>query len=282
MRKRWAGILLQRTRRQAAGSDKRRARRRRARPTAVRPSSHALYGPDLALIHDLGFGDFAERAGRELLSRLGRQGIRRGLVVDLGCGSGHWACALGEAGYEVLGVDVSPSMIAIARKRARRAAFVRSSLFEVALPRCDAVTAIGECVAYRRAGERARGLIGLFRRVYEALRPGGVFAFDFRGPGRAPGSDGPRRAFTLGDGWAVLVVTRRDRSRRWLTRHITTFRRRGTLYRRQVEVHRLQLYPLGLLARQLRQVGFTVRSAPGYGRFGLAEDHHVLIARRPR
>ena len=78
------------------------------------------YGEDLAYIHDVGFGHFAKTATPGLLEMLRQTGGSRGLVVDLGCGSGVWARALCDAGYDVLGVDQSPAMIAIARNRAHQ------------------------------------------------------------------------------------------------------------------------------------------------------------------
>jgi hypothetical protein len=67
----------------------------------------SAYGRDLAYAHDAGFGHFARGAAPELLRRLRDAGLDGGLVVDLGCGSGIWARALLDAGFEVLGVDVS-------------------------------------------------------------------------------------------------------------------------------------------------------------------------------
>ena len=81
------------------------------------------YKDDLAYIHDVGFGDFAKNAAPELLAILRQRGLTDGLVVDLGCGSGLWAEELCQAGYDVLGVDISPAMIEIARRRAPRARF---------------------------------------------------------------------------------------------------------------------------------------------------------------
>jgi hypothetical protein len=51
----------------------------------------AWYREDLAYIHDVGFGDFALGSAPGILRILARNGIREGLVVDLGCGSGLWA-----------------------------------------------------------------------------------------------------------------------------------------------------------------------------------------------
>src|SRR5207247_5317319 len=82
-----------------------------------------VYSPDLAYIHDAGFTGFAHRAAPELIKILRGHGIRRGLVVDAGCGSGPLAGHLVEAGYDVLGIDVSPAMIRLARERVPHGSF---------------------------------------------------------------------------------------------------------------------------------------------------------------
>jgi SAM-dependent methyltransferase len=237
----------------------------------------ALYGSDLARVHDEGFGGFADGAAPGILSILRRHGIRRGLVIDLGCGSGRWARALGMAGYDVLGIDASPAMLALARRKAPRAAFRRGSLHSARLPRCAAVTAIGEAVAYG-TGPSAPGLLALFRRVHSALRPGGVLVFDLRTPSTVR-AGGTRTAFTLAGAWAVLVQ-REVRGRR-LVRRITTFRRVGNRYRRSDEVHRVRLYGAGEVLRLLRRAGFRARAFRGYGRLRFAADVVGFVARKP-
>jgi SAM-dependent methyltransferase len=115
------------------------------------------YEADLAFIHDRGFGAFAQESAPELLRILRRHQVRSGLVVDLGCGSGIWAAELIAAGYDALGVDLSPAMIRLARKRAPQSRFVIASIYDVPLPSCRAVTATSECLNYtfdRRSGER--------------------------------------------------------------------------------------------------------------------------------
>ncbi len=98
------------------------------------------YQEDLAYIHDVGFNFHARGAAQALLQIFRRHGITQGLVVDLGCGSGIWAAELVSAGYNVLGVDQSESMIRLARKKAPRAKFIRLSYLDVPLPACEAVT----------------------------------------------------------------------------------------------------------------------------------------------
>jgi SAM-dependent methyltransferase len=208
-------------------------------------------------------------------------GIRRGLVVDLGCGSGLWARALVDAGYDVLGVDLSAAMIAIARKRVPEARFVRGSLLERALPRCVAVTAIGECVNYLfDSNNDSRALAGLFARVWSVLEPGGVFVFDVAGPERARAS--ATVTHREGHDWALLLRVEEDRKARLLARHMTIFRRVGKLYRRTLETHRLRLYSAGEIERLLRRTGFTIRQLGGYGALRLPRGHRAFFARKSR
>ena len=137
------------------------------------------YSADLAYIHDVGFGDFARGAAPGVLPLLRRKGIRDGLVVELGCGSGIWARELLRAGYRMLGVDISAAMTALARKNSPGAKFVTASYLDTKLPSCSAVTALGECFNYAfDLSNGFRGLQRLFRKIHKALVPGGIFIFD--------------------------------------------------------------------------------------------------------
>jgi SAM-dependent methyltransferase len=190
------------------------------------------YQDDLAYIHDAGYGDFAREAAPGLLHILGQGGIRKGRVIDLGYGSGVWARQLVNAGYEVLGIDLSAALIDLQ----------------------------------------------LFRHIYAALRPGGLFIFDLTEPGRGQGRQQSHRQ---GVDWAALVDYESDPIRQQLTRRITTFRQVGAAYRRSHEVHRLQLYRGADLANELRQMGFRVRIVRGYGQFRFPKSYVGCIARKP-
>ena len=239
----------------------------------------AAYRDDLATIHDVGFGDFAGGAAPWLVELLRSDGFDSGQVVDLGCGSGILAAALCEAGYDVLGFDISAAMIALAKRRAPRAQFRQASFLEVEFPRTQAVTAIGEIFNYLfdRHNTPAR-LTRLFRRIRRALEPGGLFVFDVATPGRVP--EGRRRGFTEGDGWACLYEAVEDRDRRTLTRHITSFRKAGRSWRRDEEVHRLRLYDRSELLTQLRTIGFRVQTVAGYGETRFPAGYVGFVARK--
>jgi SAM-dependent methyltransferase len=238
------------------------------------------YRDDLAYIHDAGFGGFAGAAALVLLESLERSGTKDRLVIDLGCGSGILSRAVSEAGYDVLGVDISEAMVAMARKRVPRGRFRVESLLTAPLPPAIAIAAVGECVNYMFDSSNSRSSLAKFlRRVHESLVPGGLFLFDVAEPGRVPGS-GVVRTYFEGHDWAVLVATEEDRRRRLLSRRITSFRRVGELYRRDQEVHHQRLLARSELASQLRSIGFRVRILRGYGTLRFGRGHIGFLARR--
>ena len=238
------------------------------------------YQHDLAYIHDTGFGDFAKTSAPWLLELLRANGIDQGRVVDLGCGSGIWARELSCAGYDVFGIDISQAMIEIARKRVPRGEFRRGSLLKASIPGCEAVTSLGECFNYlfdkTNTIDRLRKV---FERVHSALKPGGLFVFDIAEPRRG---NGPRQRHRQGEDWAVLSETDEDVETNRLTRRITTFRRRGQAYVRGEEVHVLQLYRRTEVSRELRRVGFRVRTLAAYGDQPMLPGCVAFIARKPR
>ena len=212
-----------------------------------------MYSTDLAHIHHAGFGDLARHAAPEVIRILHGHAIRSGRIVELGCGSGILASRLVAVGYRVTGLDASPAMIAIARRQVSDARFRIASIATAAIPAADAVVAIGEIISYlgsRRTVER------LFRRVRAALRPGGVFIFDFI-------QSGERRTFPprsrAGDDWALVARADLSADGRVLTRDLTTFRKIHGGYRRSREVHRVRIYPRQQIAAALAGAGFQVR-----------------------
>lgn len=236
------------------------------------------YNEDLAYVHDVGFGDFARSAGPGIMRLLPPPTSDAKLVVDLGCGSGIWAEQLVPAGYKVLGFDLSPAMVRIARRRAPGADFRVMSYMDAELPPCIAVTALGECFNYLFDSRNSQAALNsLLRRIYAALRPGGVLVFDIAEPGR---TQGRRLYHKLGDDWAVLVEYDERPGESLLSRSITTFRKVGSGYRRSHEVHVQRLYRVGDIVRQLREIGFSVRVMRVYGEYRLAPSVASFVARK--
>jgi len=219
-----------------------------------------FYADELARIHDEGFGGFARAAAGEALTRL--QGS--GLVVELGCGSGISTEILSDAGYDVLGIDISPAMLAIARSRAPRAQFRAGSVWDVELPRCAAVTAFGEVLNYA-ADERAGAarLPDLFARIFQALAPPGLFLFDVATPGRG-GAHSPGAQTIEGPGWQLEAEVTEDTATRTLERRIAI----DVHGERHTERHLLHLYEPRHVEECLDAAGFQYEALERYGDFG--------------
>ena len=192
-----------------------------------------------------------------------------------------WARELIDAGYRVLGIDISEAMIELSRKKVPEADFRVGSLFEVEIPPCAAVTAVSEVLNYLFDAENEDlGLGRLFQRVHDALVPGGVFVFDVLGPGQVPSGD-KTRGFGVGEDWAVLSEREEDVERGTMERRIVSFRKAGEYYRRDDEVHRVRLYDPSGLSAELERVGFGVRTMTSYGDLPLSEGHAAFVARKP-
>ena len=241
--------------------------------------SHA-YREDLSWIHDLGFGDLARHAAESLLQALAADGVGEGLVVDLGCGSGILAESVSNAGYEVLGIDISSAMIEMARRRVPDASFRCESLLAADLPRSIAVVAVGECFNYRFDERHSREqLRALFDRIHESLVPGGLLLFDAAAPGRVAG-ESPLKTYADGGDWVLLMNAEENVEARRVTRCITSFRRVGNLFRRDDECHELDLLPPQELVTDLEQAGFSVELLDDYAGHALPPGLKGFMARR--
>lgn len=248
-----------------------------------------MFSTDLAFIHDAGFGEFAERASPEIVRILRHHGIRAESdagrsrrIVEIGCGSGTLARHLAGEGYDVVGFDVSPAMVQLARRKAPEVKFSVRSLVDARLPRCAAVIAIGEVITYVPArptgGTLPPALRRFFERVHAALQPGGLFIFDFiesarRRTYQAKGRSGP--------GWVIAAHAELDDAGRVLTRRLITIRRMNRQYRRSQETHRVCIYSRPAVAGALASAGFTASMSRSYGRYRLMAGDVAVIARKP-
>jgi SAM-dependent methyltransferase len=229
------------------------------------------YREDLAWIHHAGFSEFATRASPFILDTLRAHGIHDGLVVDVGCGSGVLAKELSDHGYAVLGIDASPAMIELARTTAPAARFEVASFGNAVLPRCVAITAVGEVLNYGSLDDVQH----FIRSARDALATNGALLFDIAERGGYPPHD-ERRAG--GDDWSVIAIKESDGER--LARRVLTFRQIDGATRRDEEVHQLELYARQDILTLLREQGFRVRVRRSYGTERLPKGHALYVCTR--
>jgi SAM-dependent methyltransferase len=97
---------------------------------------------------------------------------RGGRVLDLGCGTGvPTAGMLVEAGVDVVGIDLSTEMLALARRAAPAGRFLAMDMLDVdpSLGEFDAAAAFFSLLMLRRSDVQR-----VLRRVRGMLRPGGL------------------------------------------------------------------------------------------------------------
>ena len=145
--------------------------------------------------------------------RLAGAGGFAGAVLDAGCGTGENALHLASRGLPVMGVDVAPTAVAIARAKARdrgiEVEFAVADAFELARLGRRFESVLDSGLFHTFAGdERPRYVASLAA----ATQPGGtlhVVCFSDAAPatGPHPVSEAElRAAFAPGTGWAVAAV----------------------------------------------------------------------------
>lgn len=102
-------------------------------------------------------------------------------VLDAGCGTGRVMIRLAERGYDCVGVDLDPSMLAVARREAPGLSWIQADLAEFdpaamgLAADFDLVVAAGNIFPLLAAGTEAV----VVTRLASALRPGGLLVAGF-------------------------------------------------------------------------------------------------------
>lgn len=236
------------------------AERDRSGPPVERPS---YYRADLARVHHLGFGFHADACAAGILALLEPVRARRGLVLELGCGSGLLTRHLVEAGHRVVATDASPAMLELARQHVPDAEDIhRLTLPEDPLPDADAVVSVGHALNYladEAAVDRAFAAIGA------ALKPGGILALDLCDRDWASTRRNLEPAVHVQDDWVLIVRFSLPEPDRFV-REITTFVRcEQGLWRRDDERHDNVLVDTARIAELLARHGVDARVHPAFG-----------------
>jgi SAM-dependent methyltransferase len=138
-----------------------------------------LYDQDLASIQSAAFGGLARAAAPEIVRLLKTAATPIHRIIDVGCGAGVLTSALVEAGFDVTGVDCSADLLAIAAASVPGARFVNASIYDYAIPGCEAIVAIGEPLTYHdEIADADRRVHDFLQRSAAILPPGGMLIFD--------------------------------------------------------------------------------------------------------
>jgi SAM-dependent methyltransferase len=226
-------------------------------------------------------------------------GAGASLVLELGCGTGRVTIPLAEAGYEVIGVDLSEPMLARCRDKVaergleERVHLLLADMAQFELESTDIGLACTPFRSFMHLNTQAEQLACL-ERTYACLRPGGTFIVDVYAPSYralAQEPDGPwilDREFPLPDGhtlkrWYRFVRNDPALQMQYYDRRFTQVDAEGaTVHERTFSMsHRYTFrYELQLL---LERVGFEVVDVyRDYDRSPYDGTGEILtVARRP-
>jgi SAM-dependent methyltransferase len=227
------------------------------------------YRDDLAYVHDQGFGLHAANCAPGLLSLLEPVRRRRGLVLEIGCGSGLLTRLLVQAGHRVIATDASPAMLGLARAAAPDAEQVATLVLpDDPVPTVDAIVGTGHALNYLPNEAAIRRALGA---LADALRPGGLLALDLCDLTWGTARTGAVGQGRVGDDWAVITRFSQPAPERF-DREITTFVRQADgSYRRADEHHRNVLLDTSTVPGLLREHGVTATVGTSFD-----DDDHPL------
>ena len=106
-----------------------------------------------------------------------------GSVLDVGCGTGTFACLLADRGVDVTGVDPAAASLDVARRKpgADRVRWLHGEATSLPSLQVDLATMTGNVAQVFLAGEDWSATL---RGIHAALRPGGHLVFETRDPAR--------------------------------------------------------------------------------------------------
>ena len=231
---------------------------------------------DLALIHDRGYGQHADRCAPGILDLLAP--ARGGVVLELGCGSGALTRHLRAAGYRVIATDASADLLELARAALGEDADLRLlTLPADPLPAADAIVSTGHVISYL---PDAAAVDQALEAMAGALRPGGVLAIDILDLDYGQVRAGEQAIGRAEPGWAIIAefsVPAPDR----FVRDITTFVPDGAgAWRRGREHHENVLVDTSLIPALLAGSGVWATVGRSFGAAELPPGLRAVTGRK--
>ena len=180
-------------------------------------------------------------------------------VLDLACGTGSLTRELALRGYEMIGADQSPEMLAEAAEKNRGAAPIEPIFLCQSMEKLDLYGTIDACVCCLDSVNYVtdpKKLARAFQRVHLFLMPGGLFLFDVNTLEKLAGLDG--QVF-LDETEDAYCVWRAEFSRRICTYFMDIFRLDPSAgqWDRGEELHRERAYTVEELTSLLEGAGFV-------------------------
>jgi SAM-dependent methyltransferase len=250
------------------------------------------YAP-IADIYDFSYEDFIEDV--DFYENLARS--IDGPILELGVGSGRAAIPLAEAGYDVVGIDTSVSMLDVGRRRAKAAKIKQGSaeFVEADMTRFDLGRQFGLVFVAANTFQHmltTRDQIACLKCAVQHMAPGGIFALSVRSPATVSWEedgipaplllDWTRTDPATGDQIMKFVASHADPARmiKQMTYVYDRVKRDGSVHR-SVFLTELRHSTQAELSLLLQQAGMRVTHV--YGDYDLSPvgmgDNIIMVAR---
>ena len=147
---------------------------------------HFLAGCYDRFTYDVDYASWADYIQRHFA----RCSLPGNTVLDLACGTGSLTRELALRGYELIGVDRSPEMLAEAAEKSREGAPIEPIFLCQSMEKLDLYGTIDACVCCLDSVNyvtNPKRLARAFERVHLFLMPGGLFLFDINSPEKLEG-----------------------------------------------------------------------------------------------
>lgn len=201
-----------------------------------------------------------ERRADYFCSLLSAGGKKKGILLDLGCGTGGISIEAAKKGYDVIGVDLSVGMLNEARQKAMRAdvplLLLNQSMDEIdlygtvdfALCVLDGINHLDNAETVKRTFER----VSLF------MNPDGIFAFDVNTPYKHKEILGDNAfVYDLDDLYCVWQNSYNEANGS-VDISLDFFEEEDGAYYRSTEYITERSYPLEDISKWLEEAGFEV------------------------
>jgi len=202
---------------------------------------------------DVDYDGWCEYIGRIFA----RFGAAPELVLDLGCGTGNVSRRLKGMGLDVIGIDKSADMLAVAKAKDPDILYIQQDIraFEL-YGTVDACVSLCDVLNYCLTKS---DLMRVFKLVHNYLNPGGLFIFDINTAYKYRRVLGNRLIARQNKRAAIIWDNRYYPKNRINEYRLTFFKKRDNgMFARFFERHLQRAHPPPLIHRLLKSTGFTV------------------------
>lgn len=195
-------------------------------------------------------------------------GPRGGPIADLGCGAGAMCVELAKQGYDAIGIDNSPHMLARARDAAISGGYPDMLFLEQDITSFELIGKAGAFISTIDSVNYItdkRGFRRVFRLAASYLPPGGLFIFDINTEHKLKNTMGGNIFYNIGEDFCCLWESRFGAGKKISVSELTLFTRSdGDRWRRYDETHRQRAYSAADIEAALDGSGFTIIGTYGF------------------